>query len=297
MVLDADLSSSTKTKYFREKFPKRFFNIGIAEQNMIGIARGLACSGKIPIISGFSCFTIGRAWEFIKMAAYDELSLKICTSHSGLSNGKDGASHQMLEDLSLLLSIPNVRIFCPSDPIELQIMLKYMISSPGVTYVRLMRNVLPWVWSKNHRFQEDFIEKLYETSSGIVQITIFSTGSLTTFAPSIIQELEKRNYIVRVIHIGQIKPINEKKIAEFASKTKIIITLEEHNIIAGFGAALSRIISKIKPKPLLSIGINDSFGQTGTMSELYTEYGLDIPSIILNISNFYQKFQEFKEIE
>jgi transketolase len=185
VVLDSDLSTSTKTKYFAEKFPSRFFNIGIAEQNTVGIAIGLANSGKIPIIGGFTCFTIGRAWEFIRAAAYDNQPIKICSTHSGLSAEKDGGSHQSLEDLSLLSSIPSLQIFTPCDPYEVKQLLLHVIELEGPCYIRLMRNNLPWIWNKNEDFAPFDTKLVYESISNDVDVTIFSIGSMTCFTPKI----------------------------------------------------------------------------------------------------------------
>lgn len=274
VVLDADLSASTMTSNFSKKFPNRFFNVGIAEQNMLGMAMGLASTGKIPIVSGFTCFTIGRAWEFIKAAAYDNLPVKICTTHSGLSSGKDGATHQSLEDLALIGSIPMTRIYCPCDPSEIQPMMERMIHEPGVGYLRLMRNPLPTLWEAEHAFSDDFVETIQQSSENEVDITIFSTGSMSAFVPEVISILQDHELSIRAMHVGRIKPLAPDFLEKYIAKTGLIVTIEEHNVTSGFGAQLSRLICEKMPARILSLGINDVFGQSGTQDELYEAYGL-----------------------
>jgi transketolase len=291
VVFDVDLSSSTKTEVFSQQYPDRFFNIGIAEQNMTGIAMGMAAVGKISVISGFTCFTIGRAWEFIRAAAYDHLPLKVCTTHAGLSPDLDGGSHQALEDLSLMASIPGVHIFCPADPIEIEVILHKMMEIEGVCYLRLMRNALPWVF--NPEKKEDFITNYnplcpYVTfeskisNSEKFDITIMSTGSMTSFYPKIIAQLMNQHISSRVIHFPCIKPINNDMVRGFCNQTNHVVTIEEHNIPAGFGAQMGVIINQISKKnrlPILNIGVKDRFGQSGSIEQLYQEYGLDPISI------------------
>lgn len=279
VVLDADLSSSTKTKLFQDAFPDRFFNIGIAEQNMMGIAIGLANSGKIPVVSGFSCFTIPRSWELIRTAAYDQLPVKICTTHSGLSPAKDGGSHQSLEDIALISSIPNFFVYCPCDPVEVDQVLNKMININNPCYMRLMRSEMPWVFPEDYKFSDSFTELLYESNKKDVEVTIFSTGSMSCFTPKIVELVEKEQITIRVIHMGRIKPLNLEIIKKYIAKTKLIVTIEEHNSICGFGAQMAGFISQIKPTKMLIIGIEDEFGQSGTIEELYNHYGLT-PEII-----------------
>jgi transketolase len=284
VVLDADLSSSTKTKHFGAKFPERFFNMGIAEQNMMGVANGLSASGKIPIVSGFTCFSVGRAWEFIRNAAYDKANIKICTTHAGLSAGRDGGSHQAIEDLALIGTIPGTTIYCPCDPYEVELMLRNMILIPGIVYMRLMRNHLPWIYKSIDKVPNNFITTIYESSTDKVKLTIFSMGSMSSHTPKLIKPLEKDGFTIRIVHFGIVKPLPKEIIKDLCSKTDLIVSLEEHNIVAGFGAQISRIIALYNPLPLMTIGIEDQFGQSGSVSELYREYGLDISSILEKIS-------------
>jgi transketolase len=294
VVVDADLSSSTKTDLFAKAFPTRFFNLGIAEQNMVGVAMGLASSGKIPVVSGFTCFTIARAWDFIRAAAYDELPLKICTTHAGLSPDLDGGSHQALEDLSLIAAIPNSTIFCPADPKEVLGILNTMMQRPGFCYLRLMRNATPWVWATNPPTNADFDDPskpklIFESEPGHVDITIISTGSMTSFLPGIFKPLIEAQLSIRAIHLSQIKPLSYEILKPICNATRKLVTLEEHNVIAGFGAQIGRVISEKHPLPILTIGVQDRFGQTGSLSQLYHEYGLDPLSISQQILAWIQK--------
>lgn len=285
VVLDADLSSSTKTKLFQEAFPDRFFNVGIAEQNMMGIAIGLANSGKIPVVSGFSCFTIPRAWELIRYAAYDQLPIKICTTHSGLSPAKDGGSHQNLEDIALISSIPNFFIYCPCDPHEVDQVLNKIMNIDNPCYMRLMRSEMPWVFPEDYIFSESFSELLYESNKKNVDVTIFSTGSMSCITPKIIELIEKEQFLIRVIHIGRIKPLNFEIIKKYSDKTKLIVTIEEHNAYCGFGTLISSYISQTKPSRMLIVGVEDKFGQSGTIDDLYNYYGLTPEKITNKIIN------------
>lgn len=295
VVLDGDLSSSTQTKIFGAAFPERFFNVGIAEQNMVGIANGLASSGKIAIASGFTSFTVGRGWEFIRLAAHDQLNVKICTTHAGLSNSRDGSSHQTVEDLALMLTIPGTRVYCPCDPLEIDPMLSEMIAEPGVCFLRMMRDPMPWVWNTAKFLKSPFIEMLYESSPDTVDVTIFSTGSMSCYNPKIAQLLEQKEIKARSVHLGRIKPLSEKSLELYLERTRVIITLEEHNIICGFGAMLCRIIAKLHPKPTLALGIQDRFGQSGKVEELYQEYGLTPEQIAQQILDFLPKKESKKK--
>ncbi len=291
VVLDADLSSSTRTKYFRAKFPERFFNMGISEQNMVGSSIGLATAGKLPIVSGFTCFTLGRGWEIIRSACIDNLSVKFCTTHAGLSAAMDGGSHQAIEDLALMGTLSNMHIYAPADPQEVQSMFSQIIHTKGPCYLRLTRNALPWVWKNDSSFPtdfQDFISLLYENTAQAADILIFSTGSMTSFLPEILKILEesKHNLKIRAVHVGKIKPLNSEKIVKLAEHSQKIITLEEHNVLSGFGSRISQVISERLEKKVLNIGITDTFGQTGTYSQLLQEYGLDPISVAEKILNF-----------
>ena len=275
VVLDTDLSYSTRTYKFAKAFPKRFFNMGIAEQNMLGTALGFAISGKIPIVSGFTIFTTGRAWEFIRMACHDRLNVKIITTHSGFV-GEDGSTHNSLADISLMATLPNLIVLVPMDNIELQKMLKTTIDSNGPFYVRLPRGSFPIIHDKNYRFKIGQSDILKDGND----ICLIGTGygsSLAYFsAPQIEEELECS---IKVINLSTIKPINENQLIKEVKNMKGVVIIEEHNLYCGFGSILARIISEKYPIPLKFIGVNNTFGQSGKRKQLLDTYGLNYENI------------------
>lgn len=271
VVLDADLSSSTKTIKFAEIFPDRFFNMGIAEQNMLGTALGFAISGKIPVVSGFSIFTTGRAWEFIRLACHDKLNIKIITTHGGFV-GEDGSTHNALEDLSLMAALPNLKIFIPSDNIELLKILEYSFNNVGPIYIRLPRGSFPKIHNKEYKFWIGKPDILKEGDD----ICLIGTGFGSILAINSVISLEKKLKIsLKVINLPSIKPIKTKLLIQEIKNTKGIIVIEEHNIYCGFGSILARIVSENDPKPMKFIGIEDSFGQSGKREILLDKYGIN----------------------
>ncbi|MFX1388590.1 MAG: transketolase family protein [Promethearchaeota archaeon] len=279
IVLDADLSSSTKTSKFANKFPNRFFNMGIAEQNMIGTALGFAISGKIPVVSGFTIFTTGRAWEFIRIACHDNLNIKIITTHAGFV-GEDGSTHNALEDLSLMSSLPNLRVIVPSDNIELKTILDYVFKTKGPFYVRLPRVSFPKIHKEDYRFKIGKPDVLKEGDD----ICFIGTGYGSVLAINSSMEIEKQLKIsVKVINLPTVKPIDEKVLLNELLEVKGIIVLEEHNVYCGFGSIIARIISKRVPKIIKIIGIEDNFGQSGNREILFDYYGLNKKELINQI--------------
>jgi len=279
VVLDADLSSSTRTFKFAKAYPNRFFNMGIAEQNMLGTALGFAISGKIPVVSGFSIFTIGRAWEFIRFAAHDNLNFKIITTHGGLV-GEDGSTHNSLEDLSLMAALPNLNILMPSDNIELTEILNYTFNTEGPFYIRLPRGSFPKIHKAKYKFclgKPDIIKDGKD-------ICLIGTGYgsiLALKSANLIEEQLKTS--IKVINFPTIKPINEKALLEEVKSVKGIVIIEEHNIYCGFGSIIARIISENNPKTMKFVGINDSFGESGKREILLKSYGLSVEAIIKQI--------------
>ncbi len=275
VVLDADLSSSTRTNTFAKAFPKRFFNMGIAEQNMLGTALGFAISGKIPIVSGFTIFTTGRAWEFIRMACHDRLNVKIITTHSGFV-GEDGSTHNSLEDICLMATLQNLTVLVPIDNIELQKMLKTVIDSNGPFYVRLPRDSFPTIHDENYRFKIGKSDILKDGND----ICLIGTGygsSLAYFsAPQIEEELECS---IKVINLSTIKPIDKNQLIKEVKDMKGIVIIEEHNLYCGFGSILARIISEKYPIQMKFIGVNNTFGQSGKRKQLLDLYGLNYDNI------------------
>ena len=271
VVLDSDLSSSTRTYRFAKKYPDRFFNMGIAEQNMLGTALGFAISGKVPVVSGFSIFTTGRAWEFIRLACHDNLDIKIITTHSGLVGG-DGSTHNALEDLSLMCSLPNLKILNPSDNIELIEMLEYIFDVKGPFYIRLPRGSYPKIHDENYKFHIGKPDVIKDGDD----ICLIGTGYGTILALESAPYIEKElNITIKVINLPSIKPINITALKNEVSNTKGVVSLEEHNIYCGFGSILARIISEYSPMPMKFIGIEESFGQSGNREKLLHFYGLN----------------------
>ncbi|MFX1477872.1 MAG: transketolase family protein [Promethearchaeota archaeon] len=279
VVLDADLSLSTRTNKFAKKFPERFFNMGIAEQNMVGTALGFAISGKIPVVSGFSIFTTGRAWEFIRLACHDNLNVKIITTHSGFVGG-DGSTHNALEDLSLMSSLPNLNILIPADNIELKQMMDYIFKIDGPVYIRLPRGSFNKIHKPNYKFYLGEPEIIKEGDD----ICLIGAGYGTLLAvistPTIEQVL---NLSVKIINLSTIKPINEKSLINEIERVNGVVILEEHNVYCGLGSILARIISKDHPLPMEFIAIDNSFGQSGKRGELLRYYGLSETNIINKI--------------
>ncbi len=281
VVLDTDLSYSTRTFKFAKAFPERFFNIGIAEQNASGIALGFAISGKIPVVSGFTIFTTGRAWEFIRLACYDNLNVKIITTHSGFV-GEDGSTHNALEDLSLMASIPNLNILVPSDNIELQKILEYALNTKGTFYIRLPRESFPTIHNEDYEFRIGKPDVLKEGDD----ICIIGTGYGSNLAYNSASNIEKQlNITIKIINFPSIKPIDNKSLLNEIKSVKGIIIVEEHNIYCGFGSIIARIISEVYPKIIKSIGINDSFGQSGKRETLLDAHNLNEEEILRQIKN------------
>ncbi|MFX0037009.1 MAG: transketolase family protein [Candidatus Hermodarchaeota archaeon] len=276
IVLDVDLSSSTRTSKFAKAFPNRFFNLGIAEQNMLGVAMGFAISGKIPVVSGFSIFTTGRAWEFIRFACHDNLNVKIITTHGGLV-GEDGSTHNALEDFSLMTSLPNLKVLIPSDNIELIEILNYVLETEGPFYVRLPRGSFPKIHEDNYKFmigEPNILKKGKD-------ICLIGTGYGAFLALRSALLIEKELKITpKVINLPSIKPINKKSLLKEIKSIKGIVVIEEHNLYCGFGSILARIISESNPKMIKFIGINNSYGESGKRELLLDSYGLNEKAIL-----------------
>ncbi|MFX1311012.1 MAG: transketolase family protein [Promethearchaeota archaeon] len=285
VVLDADLSSSTRTSKFAQNFPNRFFNIGIAEQNMLGIAMGFAISEKIPIVSGFSIFTTGRAWEFIRIACHDNLNIKIITTHGGFV-GEDGSTHNALEDLSIMTSLPNLKVLVPSDNIELIEILNYSIKNKGPFYIRLPRGSFPKIHNEKYKFQLGDPDIIKEGND----ICLIGTGFGTHLANKYVSSLENRFKIsLKIINLPSIKPINKNNLIKEIRNIKGIIVIEEHNIFCGVGSIISRIISENYPIAMKFIGVNNSFGESGNRELLLDAYGLNEKKISENIKLLLKK--------
>ena len=284
VVLDADLSQSTKTAGFRKEYPERFFNMGIAEQNLIGTAAGLAATGKIPFASTFAMFATGRAFEIIRNSVgYPKLNVKICATHAGLTVGEDGASHQSLEDIACMRVIPNMTVIVPSDAVETKAAINALAEKEGPAYVRLGRSGVPVINEKeDYKFQ---IGKGVQLKEG-TDATIIATGIMVSEALEASKQLEEKGLKVRVINIHTIKPIDEEIIIKAAKETGKIVTAEEHNIIGGLGSAVAEVVTENHPVPVKRIGTKDTFGESGKPDELLKKYGLtaeDIANAVLEL--------------
>jgi len=280
VVLDADLSSSTKTSVFKKAFPDRFFNVGIAEQNLIGTAAGLATCGKIPFASSFAVFATGRAYEIIRNSvAYPKLNVKIAATHAGLTVGEDGATHQALEDISLMRSLPNMVVLCPADAVETKKCIFKAVEYKGPVYIRLGRSKVPVIFDEGYEFE---IGKGVQLKEG-KDVTIIATGVMVSKALEASDELAKENISARVINMSTIKPIDKDIIIKAAKETKGIITVEEHNIIGGLGSAVAEVLAENYPAPMIRIGTMDTFGESGDANQLLDKYGLNVANIVSKV--------------
>lgn len=276
VVLDADLSGSTKTAVFAKKFPERFFNMGIAEQDMMGTAAGLAASGKIPFASTFAIFATGRAWEQVRQSiAYPKLNVKVVATHAGITVGEDGASHQSVEDIAVMRVIPNMTVIVPADGVETRKVIREIVRYKGPVYVRLSRGKSPVVLDDSYSF---------EIGKGVVlkdgkDVSLIACGVMVYKALQAADTLGKEGVSARVINISSIKPIDADLIIRAARETGCVVTAEEHSIIAGLGGAVAEVLAENCPVPVKRIGIEDKFGTSGDADLLMELYGLTADNI------------------
>lgn len=277
IVLDADLAAATKTGIFKKAYPDRFFDCGIAECNMIGIAAGLASCGKIPFAASFAMFSAGRAYEQVRNSVgYPKLNVKVVGSHAGISVGEDGATHQCCEDIALMRTIPGMVVLNPCDHYEMKAAVRAMIEHQGPCYVRLGRLAVETV---NHN--DDY---KFELGKGITlregkDVTIIATGLMVQEALKAAKALAEEGVDAEVINIHTIKPLDEELVVASAKKTGRVITVEEHNIIGGLGEAVSTVLSEKCPTPVTRIGVNDVYGHSGPAIDLLKEFGLSAEHI------------------
>lgn len=277
VVLDADLSSATKTNIFAKQFPERFKNVGIAEQNLMGIAAGLAAYGKIPYASTFAVFAAGRAYDQIRNSiCYPKLNVKICATHAGITVGEDGATHQMLEDLSMMRTLPNMTVFSPSDDTQTKWLIEEIAKVQGPTYVRLARLSTPIIYEENQKFE---IGKAIMHGEG-TDATIFATGVTVAESLKAQEELEKENIHVRVVDMFTIKPIDKEIIIKCAKETKRLITVEDHSIIGGLGSSVCEVLAEEYPTKVERMGIKDKFGKSGEAEQLLKYFKIDSRAIV-----------------
>ena len=280
VVLDADLSTATKTILFAKEFPNRFFDMGIAEQDMLATAAGFSTCGKIPYASTFAVFAAGRAYDQIRNSiSYPKLNVKICATHSGITVGEDGATHQMLEDISLMRTLPNMTVMCTSDDVQTKWAVREISKINGPVYLRLSRMETPIIYEENQKFE---IGKAVQIGEG-TDATIIATGDVVAEAIKAKEELESKGINVRVLDIHTIKPIDKELIIKCAKETKKIITIEDHNIIGGLGSAVCEALAEEYPCKVTRLGIKDTFGKSGKAEELMEYFGLTAENIIKNI--------------
>lgn len=277
VVLDADLSGSTKTSVFKKAFPERHFNVGIAEADLIGTAAGFAACGKTAFASTFAMFAAGRAFEQIRnTVAYPKLNVKIAPTHAGISVGEDGGSHQSVEDIAIMRAIPGMVVLSPADATETKKMVFAAAEYDGPVYIRMGRLGVPVLFDDNYDFQIGIANTLRDGKD----VTIAATGLMVAEALKAAEELEKEGISVRVINVGTIKPLDGETIFKAAQETKFIVTAEEHSVIGGLGSAVSEFLSEVHPTKVKKVGIYDKFGQSGTGEELLQKYELTAEKLI-----------------
>ena len=276
VVLDADLSKSTKTNDFKKVYPERFFNLGIAEQNLLGTAAGFAAAGKIPFASSFAVFAVGRAYDQIRNSiAYPNLNVKIAATHAGLTVGEDGGSHQMLEDIALMRAVPNMTVIVPADGVETKQVVMAAAEHQGPVYIRLGRPKVPVLLGDDYKF---------EIGKGVVlkegtDVTLVGTGIMVSKAMEAADLLAADGISAAVVNISTIKPLDNALITEMAQKTGAVVTAEEHNIYGGLGSAVAEVLIETCPVPMARVGVEDKFGESGLPDELLEKYGLTAANI------------------
>ena len=284
VVLDADLAAATKTGVFKKVYPERHIDCGIAECNMVGIAAGLAATGKIPFVSSFAMFVAGRAYEQVRNSVgYPRLNVKIGATHAGITVGEDGATHQCNEDIALMRTIPGMVVINPADDIEAKAAVKAAVNHEGPVYLRFGRLATPVINDK-----EDYV---FQLGKGIVlregkSLTIVATGLCVAPALEAAELLAKEGVDAKVINIHTIKPLDKELIIEAAKETGKVVTVEEHSVIGGLGSGVCDVLCEYAPTPILKIGIEDTFGESGPAVELIHKYGLDTQSIYKRIEAF-----------
>lgn len=287
VVLDADLAAATKTGIFKKAFPERHIDCGIAECNMAGIAAGLAATGKIPFMSSFAMFAAGRAYEQVRNSiGYPHLNVKIGATHAGISVGEDGATHQCLEDISLMRGIPGMVVINPSDDVEAKAAIEAAILHEGPVYLRFGRLAVPVI--------NDRPEYKFELGKGVVlregkDVTVIASGLPVAASIEAAKMLEKDGISVKLINIHTIKPLDKELVVAAAKETGKVVTVEEHSVIGGLGSAVCEALSEEAPTPVKRIGIQDVFGESGPAGALLEKYGLDAKGIYAQVKEFVQK--------
>ena len=276
VVLDADLAAATKTDMFKKNYPDRHIDVGIAEQDLVGTAVGLALSGKTVFASTFAIFMAGRAYDQVRnMAAYSHANINLCATHAGVMVGEDGPTHQCIEDLAIMNVIPTMKVFCPADGVSTKKILSMCMNEEGPKYVRLGRSDLPELYT-----DEEFHVGGSHTCGDGTDGTVFATGSTVSIALEAQQELKKKGINIRVVDLYSIKPVDKEEIVRCAKETEKIVTIEDHSVIGGIGSIVSNVLAELYPKKVEKIGINDTFGKSGKWTEVYKYFGLTKESIM-----------------
>lgn len=289
IVMDADLACSTQTKIFADKFPDRFFDCGIAEQNMLATAAGLASEGKIPFVASFAVFVTGRTYDQIRNGiCYPNFNVKIVGTHGGVTVGEDGATHQALEDISLMRGLPHMTVIVPADCKECQEAIKYAALHEGPTYIRIPRSNVPDIFDENYSFN---IHKAVVVEEG-TDVSVFTNGETLAEVLLAAEELKKDNISLEVINIPVVKPLDFQTVIESVKKTKFAITVENHSIIGGLGSAICETLADKLPSKVYRFGIHDEFGQSGKAEELIEYYGLDSKTLAKRIRAIIKKEKE-----
>lgn len=289
IVMDADLACSTQTKIFADKFPDRFFDCGIAEQNMLATAAGLASEGKIPFVASFAVFVTGRTYDQIRNGiCYPNFNVKIVGTHGGVTVGEDGATHQALEDISLMRGLPHMTIIVPADCKECQEAIKYVALHEGPTYIRIPRSNVPDIFDENYSFN---IHKAVVVEEG-TDVSVFTNGETLAEVLLAAEELKKENISLEVINVPVVKPLDFQTVIESVKKTKLAITVENHSIIGGLGSAICETLADKLPSKVYRFGIHDEFGQSGKAEELIEYYGLDSKTLAKRIRAIIKKEKE-----
>jgi transketolase len=286
VVLDADLSGSTKTAGFAKEFPERFFNAGVAEANMVGMAAGLAAGGMLPFASTFAVFAAGRAFEQIRQSlAYPGMNVKVVATHGGITVGEDGGSHQSIEDLAIMRSLPNMTVLCPADGPETAAAVRAVAALDGPVYMRLGRAKVPTVFEQDCDFKIGRGATLREGQD----LTFVTTGLMTARAIEAADILAEENISARVVHIGCLKPLDVDLIVQAARETGAVVTAEEHSVIGGLGGAVCETLAESWPVPVERVGLRDVFGQSGTADDLLQHYGLTAAHLVESAERVLQR--------
>lgn len=291
VVLDADLSCSTQTQVFAKEFPERFFNCGIAEQDMVAVAAGLASVGKIPFAASFAMFATGRTYDQIRNSVcYPEFNVKIVGTHGGVTVGEDGASHQALEDVSLMRGIPNMAVIVPADCRECEQVIKFASENYGPMYIRIPRTNVCDIFDENYEF--DFC-KAHLVEDG-TDVTVITNGETLAEVIEAAENLKSQGYSVQILHVPVVKPLDGATIIDYVKKTRFVMTVENHSITGGLGSAICELLAEYYPVPVHRLGVNDTFGQSGKWDFLLDYYGLTSEKLAVSIKRHIDKYRLVK---